>query len=107
MTISMYKICFFVPVDYTEKVKEALFNAGAGKIGDYDCCSWQSLGQGQFRALKNSQPFIGEHGKLELVDEFKVELVCSDQNIKAAITALKTAHPYEEPAYEVYKLEDF
>lgn len=107
MTISMYKVCFFVPVDYTEKVKEALFNAGAGKIGDYDQCSWQSLGQGQFRALKNSQPFIGDLNKLEVVDEFKVELVCSAQNIKAAIEALKTAHPYEEPAYEVYKLEDF
>lgn len=103
----MYKISFFVPVDYTEKVKEALFKAGAGKIGRYDCCSWQCLGKGQFRALENSQPFIGKHNQLEVVDEFKVELVCSEQNIKAAITALKAAHPYEEPAYEVYKLEDF
>lgn len=103
----MYKISFFVPIDYTEKVKEALFNAGAGKIGLYDCCSWQCLGNGQFRALEDSQPFIGELNQLETVDEYKVELVCSEQNIKAAITALKAAHPYEEPAYEVYKLEDF
>ena len=103
----MYKICFFVPVDYTEKVKEALFKAGAGKIGNYDYCSWQCLGTGQFRALSNSQPFIGKQNTLETVEEFKVELVCSEENIKAAIIALKTAHPYEEPAYEIYKLEDF
>lgn len=103
----MYKIAFFVPIDYTEKVKEALFKAGAGKIAQYDNCSWQCLGKGQFRALKDSLPFIGELNQLETVDEYKVELVCSEQNIKAAITALKVAHPYEEPAYEVYKLEDF
>lgn len=103
----MYKICFFVPFDYAEKVKQALFAAGAGKIGDYDCCSWQCPGQGQFRALENSQPFIGDQGKLETVEEFKVELVCDSQHIKTAINALKTTHPYEEPAYEVYKLEDF
>ena len=103
----MYKICFFVPVDYTEKVKEALFNAGAGKIGNYDHCSWQCLGTGQFNALSNSQPFIGKQNILETVEEFKVELICSVEHIKAAIIALKTTHPYEEPAYEVYKLEDF
>ena len=103
----MYKICFFVPSDYTEKVKQALFNAGAGKIGNYDCCSWQCSGKGQFRALENSTPFIGKKDQLETVDEDKVELVCDDEYIKAAIQALKTSHPYEEPAYEVYRLEDF
>lgn len=103
----MYKICFFVPTDYTEKVKQALFNAGAGRIGNYDSCSWQCSGTGQFRALKNSQAFIGELNQLETIEENKVELVCSAENIKAAINALKNAHPYEEPAYEVYKLEDF
>lgn len=103
----MYKICFFVPVDYTEKVKEALFNAGAGQIGDYEYCSWQCLGQGQFKALKGSKPFIGKHNQLEIIDEYRVELVCDKENIKAAITALKLTHPYEEPAYEIYKLEAF
>ena len=104
---NMYKICFFVPNDYTEKVKKALFEAGAGKIGNYDQCSWQCAGRGQFRALGNSKPFIGEKNILEMVDEYKVELVCDEKNIKAAIKALKSSHPYEEPAYEVYKLESF
>ena len=105
--LKMYKICFFVPVDFCESVKQALFDAGAGKIGQYDSCSWQCTGQGQFRALSGSQPFIGQHNQLETVEEFKVELVCDHEHINAAIIALKTSHPYEEPAYEVYKLEDF
>lgn len=103
----MYKICFFVPPDYADIVKSALFSAGAGKIGDYDQCCWQTAGQGQFRALANSKPFIGEQGQLEVIEEYKVELVCDKPFIKSAITALKASHPYEEPAYEVYKLEDF
>jgi len=103
----MYKICFFVPSEHSEIVKQALFNAGAGRIGGYDQCSWQTAGIGQFRALEDSQPFIGKQNTLETVNEFKVELVCDEAHIKAAITALKNAHPYETPAYEVYKLEDF
>ena len=103
----MYKICFYVPNDFTETVKEALFEAGAGKIGNYDQCSWQCAGKGQFRAMEGSNPFIGKQNKLEIVDEYKVELVCDEKNIKMAIKALKSSHPYEEPAYEVYKLENF
>lgn len=103
----MYKICFFVPPDHSERVKQALFNAGAGRIGDYNQCSWQTAGTGQFRPLEGSTPFIGKQHNLETVDEFKVELVCDEAHIKPAITALKNAHPYETPAYEVYKLEDF
>ena len=83
-----------------------MFNAGAGKIGDYDCCSWQTLGQGQFRPLENSQPFIGSTGQIEQVEEYKVEMVCSDSLIKAVISAMKQAHPYEEPAYDVWKTEN-
>jgi len=96
-----------VPFEHTEKVKEALFAAGAGKIGQYDCCSWQTAGSGQFKALAGSQPTIGKPGVLETVDEHKVELVCDSEYIDAAIKALKESHPYEEPAYEVYKLENF
>ncbi|MDH5392127.1 MAG: YqfO family protein [Gammaproteobacteria bacterium] len=103
----MYKICFFVPPDYAEQVKTALFSAGAGKIGDYDQCCWQTTGKGQFMALDQSKPFIGEHGQLAVIEELKVELVCDQLFIKSAIAALKASHPYEEPAYDVYKLEDF
>lgn len=103
----MYKICFFVPKISVEIVKKALFDAGAGHIGNYDSCSWQTLGKGQFRALENSNPSIGQRGITETVDEYKVELVCDEKHIKDAIKALKDSHPYEEPAYDVIKLEAF
>lgn len=101
----MYKLCYFVPETHLEKTKQALFDAGAGRIGDYDSCAWQCRGQGQFRPLEGSDPFLGNQGDLEAVDEFKVELVCADDVITPAIRALKQAHPYEEPAYEVYRME--
>ena len=101
----MYKISFFVPEKNVDLVKNALFEAGAGRIGDYDCCSWQTLGTGQFRPLKNSNPTIGQHGTIESVSEYKVELVCDDAHIKDAVQALKKSHPYEEPAFDIFKLE--
>ncbi|SET81098.1 MULTISPECIES: YqfO family protein [Marinobacter] len=103
----MYKLCFFVPVIDAETTKDAVFQAGGGRIGDYDCCAWQTLGQGQFRPLDGSNPHLGEHGQLERVDELKVELVCEDRLIRDVVAAMKRAHPYEEPAYEVYRLENF
>ncbi|MGH8420705.1 MAG: NGG1p interacting factor NIF3 [Pseudomonas sp.] len=103
----MYKLAFFVPPSHVEQVKNALFAAGAGRIGAYDSCSWQVLGQGQFRPLDGSQPFIGHTGQIESVEEWKVELVVSDGLIQQAVAALKHSHPYETPAYEVWKLADF
>ena len=103
----MYKICVFVPEDAAEQVKQAMFKAGAGKIGDYDCCCWQTLGQGQFRPLEGSSPFIGEQQRIETVAELRIEMVCADELIKNAVAAMKNSHPYEEPAYDVWKLEDF
>lgn len=102
----MYKLCFFVPEDNLEEVKAALFAAGAGRIGDYDSCCWQALGQGQFRPLAGSNPHIGHQGQVEVLPEWKVELVCEDQLIKIVIEALKLAHPYEEVAYDVWQLAD-
>lgn len=103
----MYKLSFFVPESHAEEVKQAVFLTGAGRIGDYDQCCWQTLGTGQFRPLSGSQPFIGEQGEVTRVMELKVELVCADEHIRAALAALKAAHPYEEPAYEVMRLEAF
>jgi hypothetical protein len=100
----MYKLCFYVPEDHLEAVKTAVFAAGAGRIGDYDQCCWQISGQGQFRPLPGSQPFIGETGALEIVEEYRVEMVCTDDRIKAAVAALKSAHPYEEPAFDCWQL---
>jgi len=101
MNKAHYQIIFYVPKDHCDKVKTALFHAGAGKLGNYQECAWQTLGQGQFRPNESSQPFIGESGKLESVEEYKVEMICSKDCIDQAISALKQAHPYEEPAYFV------
>src|SRR5579862_5316127 len=103
----MYKVCFYVPTEHAEIVKNAMFAAGAGKIGEYSCCAWQVLGEGQFMPLDNSHAFIGEKNQIEKISEYKIEMVCAPETIKNAIAALKTAHPYEEPAYQVFKLEDF
>lgn len=103
----MFKICFYVPVSHTDEVKKAMFASGAGKIGNYSCCSWQILGEGQFMPLEGSHAFIGEEGILEKVSEYKVEMVCDEAHIHAVMTALKKSHPYEEPAYQVWRLEEF
>ena len=103
----MFKICFFVPEDQLESTKEAMFQAGAGRIGDYDHCAWQTLGVGQFRPLEGSDPFVGQQGTIERLAEYKVEMVCADERIGEVVSALKEAHPYEEPAYEVFRLEVF
>jgi hypothetical protein len=103
----MYKISFFVPLDYAEIVKKAVFKEGAGKVGAYAECCWETLGTGQFRPLEGSDPFIGLSNKLERVQELKVEMICEESLIGKAIEALKKAHPYEEPAYDVVKLDNF
>jgi len=103
----MYKFCFFVPESHLESVKAAVFAAGAGRLGNYDMCSWQTKGDGQFRPLTESSPFVGQIGELEHLIEYKVETVCADEFIAAAVAAMKAAHPYEEPAYDVFKLVDF
>ncbi|WP_428352999.1 NGG1p interacting factor NIF3 [Methyloprofundus sp.] len=103
----MYKLCFFVPKEHLEEVKQALFAQGAGKIGDYDCCAWQVLGTGQFRPLPGSEPFIGETEKITRLNEYKVEMVCADRLIKQVVAALLQTHPYQQPAYEVSKILAF
>jgi len=102
----MYKLSFFVPEENLESVKQALFDAGAGRIGDYDHCCWQTLGQGQFRPLQGSDPHIGRQGEVERLAEWKVELVCSDDLVRQLVAVLKQAHPYEEVAYDVWQLAD-
>ncbi len=101
----MYKLCVYTPETHLEAVKNALFDAGAGKIGNYDSCCWQVKGEGQFRPLLGSKPFLGNQNEIETVVEYRVELVCADENIKKAVVALKNAHPYEEPAYDIWRLE--
>lgn len=102
----MYKITFYVPESHLDEVKSALFAAGAGRIGAYDSCAWQVKGCGQFRPLAGSHPFLGQQEQLEVLDEYKVEMVCDEASIKQAVTALKQIHPYETPAYDVVQLID-
>lgn len=101
----MYKLAFFVPLENAEEVKTAVFATGAGRIGLYEHCCFETQGTGQFRPLAGAQPHLGQVSQLEKVPELKVELVCEAALIRAAVAALKAAHPYEEPAYEVWRLE--
>jgi hypothetical protein len=106
----MYKLVFYVPEDHKEAVKNALFEQGAGRYEGYDHCSWEVLGTGQFKPLSGSQPFVGQQEQLETVDEFRVEMICSQHVIKAVLEALIKHHPYEVPAYDVQliqTLDDF
>lgn len=102
----MFKLCVFIPEAHVESVKGALFSAGAGRQGDYECCSWQVKGQGQFRPMKGAKPFIGEVGQVEVVDEYRVEMLVAPTALKGVIAALRQAHPYEEPAFDVVQLVD-
>ncbi|MCX2981802.1 NGG1p interacting factor NIF3 [Halieaceae bacterium IMCC14734] len=100
----LYKLCFYVPESHLEPVKSALFAAGAGRVGDYEHCCWQTVGMGQFRPLVGSQPHIGELGQLEQLAEYKVEMVVAEEWVNSAREALLLAHPYEEPAYDLWPL---
>jgi hypothetical protein len=100
----MHKLTVYIPVTHTETVKTALFAAGAGRYAGYDCCSWQVLGEGQFRPLDGSRPFLGAAGKLERVPEHRVEMVVPDDVVPAVIAALRQAHPYEEPAFDLVRV---
>ncbi|MFD1218419.1 Nif3-like dinuclear metal center hexameric protein [Microbulbifer celer] len=102
----MFKLCVFIPESHLEPVKQALFDAGAGRIGDYDRCCWQVKGQGQFRPLDGSQPFIGQTGQVEQVSEYRVEMVCADEVVDDVISAMRAAHPFEEPAFDLWRLDD-
>jgi len=103
----MHKIIFYAPTTHVEQIKNAMFEAGAGKIGEYACCAWQVLGEGQFLPLEKSDAFIGQKNVLEKVQEYKVEMVCENEYIQAVVNALKSAHPYEQPGYFVLKMENF
>jgi hypothetical protein len=102
----MYTLTYYVPIDAHHRVKQALFNCGAGKMGNYDECCWQVLGQGQFRPLKDSQPACGQLYQLETVAEYKVEMICVKEVIKQVLQTLLQEHPYEQPAYFILPVID-
>ena len=104
---NLYQISFYVPKNQCEQVKTAMFDAGAGRLENYQECAWQTLGDGQFKPVEGSQPFLGETDKLEKVPEYKVEMLCKSTKIEIVVQALKSSHPYEVPAFSVVKLLDF
>ncbi|MFN3234768.1 MAG: NGG1p interacting factor NIF3 [Gammaproteobacteria bacterium] len=97
-------IYVYIPDSHLEAVKQAMFDSGAGRFQNYDQCAWQTLGQGQFRPLAGSEAFIGEVGKVETVEEYRVEMICQKDYLNDVIEALKRSHPYEEPAFGVIPL---
>lgn len=106
MYFQMYKIVTYIPEPALEQVKNAMFAAGAGHFGNYECCSWQTLGEGQFRPLSGANPSIGTVGEISCVSEWKVEMIVAENKLYDVVAAYKQAHPYETPAYEVYQTVD-
>ena len=99
-----YKLVVFVPGGALDAVREAVFAAGAGRIGDYEHCSWYTEGTGTFLGGEGSSPTVGERGREERVPEFRLETVFPAARLDEVVAALRNAHPYEEPAYDVYPL---
>jgi hypothetical protein len=101
-----YKLVWFVPAAHLRSTRDAVFAAGAGWIGDYSRCSWATLGEGTFRGGEGTAPAVGEAGRVETVGEYRVEVVVPARKLEAVVAALRRAHPYEEPAYDVYARVD-
>ncbi len=99
------RIDVYVPETHAEAVKNAMFAAGAGTIGNYDCCCWQTVGRRQFRPQHVTDPYLENTGTVEHVTEWKIELICPEEKITAVIQALKQAHPYETPAFQHWSVE--
>lgn len=104
MSLERRKLVVFVPEDALDVVREALFAAGAGRIGDYERCSWYTAGTGTFLAGEETDPTIGERGREERVPELRLETVYPVEHESAIVRALREAHPYEEPAFDLYPL---
>ncbi len=100
------KIVTFVPEKNVDAVRTAMTKAGAGIIGNYDNCSFATIGAGSFRANSNAQPTVGRKGKLEHVPEVRLEMLVNQWNVDGVVRALRSAHPYEEVAYDVYPMEN-
>ena len=98
------KLVWFVPEDALDATRDAVFAAGAGRIGDYERCSWYTRGTGTFLGGEGTDPAVGERGREERVPELRVETVVPTDRLTEVVAALRSAHPYEEPAYDVYPL---
>jgi hypothetical protein len=98
------KLVVFVPREALDPLREALFAAGAGRIGDYERCSWYAEGTGTFLAGASSSPSVGQPGREQRFSELRLETVFPEERQDEVLEALRRAHPYEEPAFDVYPL---
>jgi dinuclear metal center YbgI/SA1388 family protein len=105
-TSGLKKLVTFCPTEQVEKVRNAIFEAGAGHIGKYDCCSYNVSGEGSFRALEGANPFVGEHGEIHFEKEIRIETIVPSHILNQVVSAMVKAHPYEEVAYDIYPLEN-
>ncbi len=106
MEFKRVKISTTTPVDYADKIRDALGKAGAGVIGNYSFCSFSTLGQGRFTPNDKANPHIGKNGRLETVEEEHIEVVCDRSDARRIIAALRQAHPYEEVIVDIVPLID-
>jgi hypothetical protein len=104
--MSRYKLVVTVPSTHAEAVRLAIGEAGAGRIGKYSFCSFTTRGIGRFRPEEGAMPTIGEIGTMEEIEEEKIECQCDESVIDTVLAALKKVHPYEEIAYDLWKLEN-
>ncbi len=102
--VERVKLVVFVPTTHAEQVRQALGDAGAGRIGNYTHCSFSTRGVGRFRPGPGARPFVGQVGQLEAVEEERVEVVVERPRLPEVLAAMKRAHPYEEVAFDVYPL---
>ena len=100
-----YKIVVYIPEPDADKLREAMGNAGAGIVGNYTFCTFSAKGIGRFKAEDGATPAIGEIGKLEEVQEERIETVCEEENLQDVLKAIRATHPYEEPATMVWPVE--
>jgi hypothetical protein len=100
------KLVVFVPAEALDAVRDAVFAAGAGRIGDYERCSWYAAGTGTFLGGEETAPVVGERGQEERVSELRLETVYPLEREAEVVRALREAHPYEEPAFDLYPLAD-
>jgi dinuclear metal center YbgI/SA1388 family protein len=100
------KIVTFIPPAYVERVANAMADAGAGRIGNYEVCSFRTAGTGTFKGNERSSPTTGRRGKLEQAEEIRLEMIVDQPNIQSVVRSMVNAHPYEEVAYDIYPLEN-
>jgi dinuclear metal center YbgI/SA1388 family protein len=103
---NLLKLVTFVPIEQAEMVRQALFHAGAGNIGNYDSCSFNLTGEGTFKAKENANPFVGEIEELHTEKEIRIETILPTHKKSSVLRALLASHPYEEPAYDLYPLHN-